>query len=258
MKIIISILKDYWYIWSLIILFAVILPTILKIFLPRIKGFLGEKLIAFNLSRLDPKKYRVINNLVVYSQEKTSQIDHVVISNFGIFVIETKNFKGWISGNEFSDYWTQTIYKHKEKFYNPIKQNHSHVQAFKTALKEFPNIIFYSIVVFTTEADLKVKAETDVIYDIQLIETIGRHQKEIISDDMRDRIYSYLNSVNTTDKNLIKAHKHNIREKKDNIKNKISNNICPKCGNLLIIRNGKYGSFKGCSNYPKCKFTINI
>jgi hypothetical protein len=258
MKIIVNILKDYWYIWTLIIIFIVILPTVLKIFFPRIKGFFGEKSIAFYLSELDSKKYKVINNLMINSEEKISQIDHIVISNYGIFVIETKNFKGWILGDESSNYWTQIIYRHKEKFYNPIKQNYAHIQALKKALKEFPDIIFYSIVVFNSEADLKIKANTEVIYDTRLIDSIGKYQREIISDEIRDRIFTCLNALNITDKNLIKEHIKSIREQKDNIINKITNNICPKCGSLLVIRNGKYGSFKGCSNYPKCRFSINI
>ena len=189
---------------------------------------------------------------------KIVQIDHVVISNFGIFVIETKNYKGFITGNEYNDYWTQTIYKYKGKFYNPIKQNYGHIQAFKTILKEFQNIIYYPIVVFTTEADLKVIADTDVVYDTHLIETIKKYQKENISDVIRDKIYTCLNTQNATDKNSKKEHIQNIQEKKIDIENKIKINICPKCGSYLLIRNGKYGTFKWCSNYPKCKFTINI
>lgn len=56
-------------------------------------------------------------------------IDHVVISKYGVFVIETKNYRGWIIGNEKSEYWTQVIYKRKERLYNPIKQNYGHIKA---------------------------------------------------------------------------------------------------------------------------------
>ncbi|MFZ3106625.1 MAG: topoisomerase DNA-binding C4 zinc finger domain-containing protein [Candidatus Hydromicrobium sp.] len=91
-----------------------------------------------------------------------------------------------------------------------------------------------------------------------MIKTIKKHQTEIISDDIRDKIYTYLNTLNITDRNLRKKHVHNINEKKNERKNKISNNICPRCGGSLIIRNSKYGSFKGCSNYPKCKFSFDI
>jgi hypothetical protein len=132
-----------WYIWLIIILFG-----ILGVFAPKIKGYLGEKSVVFFLSQLDPSKYRVINKLMLNNGSGTSQIDHVVISGFGIFVIETKNYRGWILGSERSDYWTQVIYKRKEKLRNPILQNYGHIQALKAALAEFPNLPFISIVTF--------------------------------------------------------------------------------------------------------------
>jgi DNA topoisomerase I len=30
---------------------------------------------------------------------------------------------------------------------------------------------------------------------------------------------------------------------------------CPRCGGNLVEREGKFGKFLGCRNYPKCKFT---
>jgi len=104
METVISILKSTWYIWA-----GIIIISLLKPFLPKIKGFFGEKSVAFQLSRLDPSKYKVINNIILQSGEKTTQIDHVVVSNYGIFVIETKNYNGWILGDEYADYWTQVI-----------------------------------------------------------------------------------------------------------------------------------------------------
>jgi len=85
------------------------------LFKTRIKGKIGEKTIATVLSFLNKSQYKVINNIVLKTGGRTSQIDHLVISDFGIFVIETKNYKGWILGNEHSDYWTQVIYKRRER-----------------------------------------------------------------------------------------------------------------------------------------------
>jgi len=151
-------ISTFWYIWVLIILAA-----ILNLYLPKIKGYFGEKSVAFFLSRLDPEKYKVINNIMLQIGKGTSQIDHIIVSNYGIFVIETKNYKGWIIGNEFDDYWTQVIYKRKEKLRNPIKQNYGHIQALKVVLSDYPNINYILIVAFTTRADLKVNVNTDVI-----------------------------------------------------------------------------------------------
>src|SRR5690554_6493192 len=91
-----------WYLWVLIIL-----VTIYRIFRPQIKGFIGEKIIAFVLKRLDKEKYTVINDVMVETERGTSQIDHVIVSDYGIFVVETKNYSGWIFGDDKSQYWTQ-------------------------------------------------------------------------------------------------------------------------------------------------------
>jgi Nuclease-related domain len=105
MNIIIEMVTKLWYLWIL-----VIVAGILEIFIPKIKGYLGEKSAAFFLSKLDKTKYKVINNIMLQVRNKMTQIDHVVVSNYGIFVIETKNYKGWIIGNEFDDNWKQVIY----------------------------------------------------------------------------------------------------------------------------------------------------
>ena len=77
-------------------------------------GAKGESRVARELRRLNPKEYIVLNDLVVKTSRGSSQIDHVVISIYGIFVIETKTYRGWIHGNENSEYWTQSIYHQSE------------------------------------------------------------------------------------------------------------------------------------------------
>jgi len=242
-----------WYLWVL-----VILVFIYRLFKPTIKGFMGEKTVSTLLSMLDSKKYRIINDIILEVNGKTSQIDHVVISNYGIFVIETKNYKGKIYGNDYDKYWTQVIYKRKEKLYNPIKQNHGHIQALKQHLADYKDIPYIPIIVFSTNADLKVTASIDVIYTAKLLKTIKKHQKQVITNEVKEDIYSKIISLNINDKKIRKGHVSSIQNEKAVIKEKIDNNICPKCGGALIIRKGKYGSFKGCSNYPKCKFTAKI
>jgi hypothetical protein len=86
-----------WRIWIPLVC-LIIIALILKKFTPRILGIIGEKSVASFLSALDSKKYLLINDLMIKNEVRTSQIDHVVISNYGIFVIETKNYEGWIMG----------------------------------------------------------------------------------------------------------------------------------------------------------------
>lgn len=249
METLIEIFKSTWYILTLILA-----ASILKLLMPQIKGFFGEKSVTFFLSKLDPEKYKVINNIMLRVEGRTSQIDHVVVSSYGIFAIETKNYQGWILGNEFDDYWTQVIYKRKEKLHNPIKQNYGHIQALKEVLNEYVDVNFISIVAFTTKADLKVKADTDVVYTVNLPETIRKYYNETISDSVKEQIYEKLLSLNIDTKENRKAHVQAIHNNLVDKYKKVDANACPKCGGELVLRNGKYGQFKGCSNYPKCKF----
>lgn len=242
---------NYWYLWVIIIVLE-----ILNIFKSKIKGFFGEKAVSFFLSRLDKSKYTVINNIMLKIGNKTTQIDHIVISNYGVFVIETKNYKGWITGNEYDDYWKQVIYKRKEKLHNPIKQNYGHIQALKDVLWEFSDVNYISIIAFTTKADLKVKTITDVVYTTKLLKTIKKYENETIAASTKEQIYTKLISLNIDSKESRKAHVNEIYNKLPHDDENIRNNVCPKCGGALVLRKGKYGQFKGCSNYPKCRYIV--
>ena len=258
MEIFLGILKQTWYIWVAIFVFGAVLPSIIKIFKPRIKGFFGEKTVALLLATLDKKKYRTINNLIIKAEGESTQIDHVVISNYGIFVIETKNYKGWITGYESSNYWKQVIYKENNNFLNPIKQNEYHVKLLKSTLKLFAEVPYYPIVSFASEADIRVETNEDVVYEEFLLRTIRSYKTEVISDDLKNDLFNYLKTIKMMNKNYAKEHVQNIERKKKKIKSEIKNNICPRCGGLLKRRNGKHGSFFGCSSFPKCRFTIDI
>lgn len=87
---------------QLLILFLV-LGVLLRLFEPRIKGYLGEAAVASRLGKLPQEHYRVFNDIMLQTKRGTTQIDHIVVSIYGIFVIETKNYKGWITGSEFAE-----------------------------------------------------------------------------------------------------------------------------------------------------------
>ena len=138
---------------------------------PKIKGKIGEIYVALFLKRLPEDRYRVINDLLLTKNGHSTQIDHVIVSIYGIFVVETKFYKGWIFGGENSEYWTQNIYGRKYKLFNPICQNQGHIRALKSLLQGYENLPFISIVAFSRRATLRVKTETSVIY----YQTPGRY-----------------------------------------------------------------------------------
>ena len=108
------------------------------------------------------------------------------------------------------------------------------------------------------KASISNRARTDVIYNRDLLATIVKYQAAIIPNASKNKIYRYLANLNIKEKSKRKEHIRRIKEKESESKIKIKNNICPKCGALLVIRNGRYGEFKGCRNYPDCRFTANL
>ena len=89
------------------------------------KGWFGERKTQFNLwFSLNKELYRRFHDVIIPSDNGTTQVDHVLVSPFGLFIVETKNLKGWIYGSESQSKWTQVVYKNKYSFQNPLKQTY--------------------------------------------------------------------------------------------------------------------------------------
>jgi len=118
-------------------------------------GDLGEQLVSEALSKLAPD-YHQFDNLVVPVRHRkglTTQIDHVVASPFGIFVIETKKFKGCIYGLEADRYWVQILGSRRFPFRNPVAQNRFHATVLADHLS-LPSVAIMPVVVFVGMARL--------------------------------------------------------------------------------------------------------
>jgi len=222
-------------------------------------GAVGESIAAKYLIKLPEHEYKVFNNIYLKCGNGSIQIDHLIISIYGIFVIETKNYSGWIFGSENKKSWTQIIYKNKSNFRNPIIQNRSHINSLKYLLFDYKCLKYFPIIVFTGSAELKkIDTITPVIYENKLYHYILRSKEEqIIGFDQMNEIITKINDNIIQDKNIDIIHVQNINKSIHKKEQKIKSMICPKCDGTLVIRNGAYGKFYGCSNYPKCKFTVN-
>lgn len=179
-----------------------------------------------------------------------SQIDHVVISRYGIFVIETKNYRGWIFGSENAYEWTQVIFSNKYKLYNPIRQNLGHVKALKSHLTLYPQLDYYPIVVFTGGAKLKVNSSFPVVNIFRLLKTIKNPKEEIITEKIRDEIYEHLLKINGNIPHIIPKKYDGIRQS--------PTKVCPICNSPLIPKQGKFGRFLGCTDFPRCRYTKRL
>lgn len=185
-----------------------VLCLVLKSLWPRIKGYMGEAMVKMELSSLDKNKYSVINNLVLENSggnTYSTQIDHLVISTYGIFSIETKNYKGLICGSEYGKRWIQNIHGNKNEFMNPSLQNYAHIQAVKSILRKYyPNIKYFSIVAFSPDAKIKVKANASIICKISQVSRKIKElsDKEILNPNDLKKVIELIeeNKLNISDR----------------------------------------------------------
>ena len=238
-----------------LIILLIVISIIVAIFKPNIKGYLGEKAVTYRLSGLPVQQYIILNDVMLRTNYGTTQIDHIVVSVYGIFVIETKNYKGWITGSEYGEQWTKNMYGKKYSFRNPLKQNYAHVKALQEKM-DLTEDKFIPIVAFSEDSDIKVKTSKPVVYIGQIKELILTYKVVMFREDELELLARKIKTADITNKETKKQHVDQIRTNVRHDKIKISQGICPKCGGRLVERKGKYGFFTGCNNYPKCRFTL--
>lgn len=220
------------------------------------KGIKGESRVARKLRKLQKEEYKVFNDVMINTSRGSSQIDHIVISIYGIFVIETKNYSGWIHGNENSQYWTQSIYKKKTKIWNPVKQNWAHIYALKEVLSN--RVIYHPIVVFTGKAELKnVYSKIPVVYLSQLYKTIiANREMPSLTKEQVIKLADNLTLSLVSSRGAKSEHVRHVKRQAKLRKSAVKSLECPRCGNALVVRKGPYGKFYGCSNFPRCKHKL--
>jgi len=247
----VPIITTHWW-FLLLLVFLGLLRT------PLVKGIIGETMVNFAAALfLDKNVYRLFKNVTLPTEDGTTQVDHVIVSPYGIFVIETKNLKGWIFGSAQQKQWTQQIYKHKNQFQNPLHQNYKHTQTLQAALELDAGKLF-SLVVFVGDSEFKTPMPENVVYAGGYISYIKSKQQRILSDS---EIIDACRKLQTGRlKPSIKTHIEHVRHVKSLVEQKqqINENACPKCGKPMILRTASKGDkagnqFWGCSAYPKCR-----
>lgn len=136
----------------LLVLFFIVKSFIRKMRI-KIKGISGERKVKKILSKFERQGYIILHDLMLPLYEGTTQIDHVVIGPHGVTAIETKNYAGHIFGSLESKYWVQHLGRAKNEFYNPIKQNETHVKTIKYLLQKegLHYVEVENLVVFTSK-----------------------------------------------------------------------------------------------------------
>jgi len=206
------------YLWfTAIAIWAVII--LLKWKFAFIKGKIGEWFVSKKLHELDPRFYTIIDNITIPSlggRLEITQIDHVVVSNYGVFCIETKNYDGWIFGKASEKYWTQVIYRYKERFYNPLYQNFAHTKALEALIAPIcPNMTVLSLIAFPSASRLKITGTDMVGSSRGIVSKIEQFTRQIISDEEKERICAILLAANIKDKKMLKEHLRGVRSLKN-------------------------------------------
>ncbi len=133
------------------------------------------------LKEFGPPDYHLMNHATLQMEDGTTQVDHILVSRFGVFVIETKHYKGWIFANAKQKSWTQVLFRLKFKFQNPILQNKRHVRAVQDLLDFLPHSAIKSVVVFTGEAEFKTEIPQGVFRLYGLIDYLRNQTDEVMS-----------------------------------------------------------------------------
>ena len=177
-----------------------------------LKGWFGEKLTALGLfALLDDRIYHRFHDVIINAPDGTTQIDHIIVSRYGIFVLETKNMKGWIFGSEKDAKWTQSLYKKKSSFQNPLRQNYRHTKCLAEHLGLDHNLM-HSIVFFIGECELKTKLPGNVMTK-GLTGYIHGHKEVLLSDSQLNHAIAAIQSLKA-DKSLNnKVHLKSLEER---------------------------------------------
>lgn len=220
------------------------------------KGQFGEYATEYALSHKNIDGHlKIFKNLYVPYKGKTAEIDLLMLHEKGIFVFESKNYSGWILGDLDQLNWTQCLPNgEKHRFYNPIRQNQTHIKALAAVLNK-PVTDFTSYIIFSERCELKkVPPNTDKVVIVRrpkmlkyLRQTLAARTVVYTSEEM-EKLTAILSGFTNKSEAEKQAHVEEIHRTQNS-------DLCPFCGSKLVLRNGKYGTFWGCSTYPRCKYT---
>lgn len=222
---------------------------------PWVKGHVGECQMRVFMHLLLPRQhYHSLHNVTLASGDGTTQIDHLVVSRFGVFVMETKNMRGWIFGSEQQAQWTQKIYRRSYPFQNPLRQNYKHLKAVQAVL-ELPDEHLHSIVNFIGGSRFKTAMPPNVTQGIGFIALIKSFTAPALDPDQVSAALQRLQQARLAPSLATqRQHVRHLQQRSD----PDAQRSCPRCGSPLVVRTVRTGNkagekFWGCSTFPKCR-----
>lgn len=237
----------------LIVLFVLLLVARLL----RSRGKLGEYRVNTGLaSHLDKNVYRLVEDVTLPVGDGTTQIDHLVVSRYGIFVIETKDMTGWIFGNPDQARWTQMIYGDRYRFQNPIRQNYKHVKTVQELLG-LGRFQVIGVVAFVGRCRFKTPMPPAVVQGVfELVGFIRSKRAIVFDEDELPRLIEEIQAARLEPgRRTDIAHVRNVRRQMAERSHNLG--ACPDCGGVMVTRTNRSTGerFLGCNRYPDCKGT---
>lgn len=222
----------------------------------KIRGWFGERKTKFYMwLSLNAKVYQRFHDIIIKTKNGTTQIDHLLVSPYGLFIVETKNRKGWIFGSEDQQKWTQSLYGDNYSFQNPIRQTFRQ----KKILSEFLGLnksIIHTVIYFVGNCKFKTQLPDNVIKS-RLGKYIKQFKDRVLPSEEIDRVIGEIEYFVSESSLTTRDHVQSLRERHN------STTVCPKCGSKLVERTAKKGpnagsKFLGCENFPQCRFTKDL
>lgn len=226
---------------------------------PTLKGFLGESIVAAAAKlRLPTSVYPRFHNVTLPVPDGTTQVDHVFVSRFGVFVVETKNLGGWIFGCERDRRWTQVFPGgRKSRFQNPLRQNHRHVRAVEAALDGLavPSCAVKSVIALVGAAELKTALPANVTVRSGFVRHIQSFTRALLSDRQVRAACEAIRSARLAPS--LSTRRNHIRGLRSRTDPSAPRN-CPRCGKDMVLRKTRKGPnagrrFWGCAGFPSCR-----
>jgi len=219
-----------------------------------LKGWVGEALGAFaHWAHLDKTVYTALNNVTLQTPNGTTQIDHVIVSRFGLIVVEAKNIDGWIFGDANSPQWSIVKPGRKFRMQNPLHQNYRHVRTIVDFLQVEDSKV-HSLVMFWGECKFKTEMPSNVISEGYA--TYIKSFTEVVFTESKVAALVAALRAGAMPKSWAtrKVHLASLDSRHT------STDTCPRCGSPLVTRVARSGpkagsKFYGCTAYPKCRHT---
>lgn len=201
-------------------------------------------------------KSQIFRNVYLKKEDGSyTEIDLVTVGSKGIFVFESKNYSGWIFGNDKQQNWMQTMPNgFKNKFLNPVWQNSGHIKCLKHNLQQYPNIVYRSVIVFSERCELKkIECDTPDTYIIKrdalenTVNKILKNSQKVLSESEVEEIKQFLSKAQRPNSEVRERHLEDIQE---------GLTKCPKCKSDLVEKKNKETgeAFYGCKAFPKCRY----